>query len=81
MVDLAAELPRWYRPNPGRAAELAFILFTGEGERTRMNRITNQRFALSAFGTATSAADGEDQDVWPIKEWRRRNRGKDPQRL
>jgi putative long chain acyl-CoA synthase len=52
----AVELPRWYRPNPGRAAELAFILFTGEGERTRMNRITNQRWALSAFGTATSAA-------------------------
>jgi putative long chain acyl-CoA synthase len=54
-------LPRWYRPNAGRARDLAFILFTGEGERTRMSRITNRRWALSAFGTASSAAlDGRD---------------------
>ena len=44
-------LPRWYSPNPGRAQDLAFILFTGEGKRTRVNRITNRRWALSAFGT------------------------------
>ena len=49
-------LPAWYRPNPGRARDLAFVLFTGEGERTRLNRITNRRWALSAFGTASSAA-------------------------
>ena len=52
----AVELPSWYRPNPGRASDLAFIVFTGEGERTRMSRITNRRWALSAFGTASSAA-------------------------
>jgi putative long chain acyl-CoA synthase len=50
------KLPRWYRPNPGRAADLAFIVFSGEGENTRMSRITNRRWAQSAFGTASSAA-------------------------
>jgi putative long chain acyl-CoA synthase len=50
------ELPAWYRANPGRASELAFVLFSGDGERTRANRITNRRWALSAFGTASSAA-------------------------
>jgi putative long chain acyl-CoA synthase len=52
----AVPLPRWYRPNPGRAGDLAFILFSGEGENTRMSRITNRRWAQSAFGTASSAA-------------------------
>jgi putative long chain acyl-CoA synthase len=52
----AVELPRWYRPDPGRARDLAFILFTGQGERTRISRITNRRWAMSAFGTASSAA-------------------------
>jgi len=51
----AVELPGWYRPNPGRASDLAFVLFTGRGERTRSNRITNRRWALSAFGTAAAA--------------------------
>ncbi len=49
-------LPRWYRPNPGRASDVAFIVFTGEGDGIRMSRITNRRWALSAFGTASSAA-------------------------
>jgi putative long chain acyl-CoA synthase len=52
----AVELPGWYQPNPGHAADLAFIVFTGEGEHTRMHRITNRRWAMSAFGTASSAA-------------------------
>lgn len=51
----AVTLPAWYRPNPGRAEDLAFVLFTGAGERTRSNRITNRRWALSAFGTASAA--------------------------
>jgi putative long chain acyl-CoA synthase len=50
------EPPAWYRPNPGRAGDLAFVLFSGDGERTRANRISNGRWALSAFGTASSAA-------------------------
>ena len=49
-------VPGWYEPNPGRAQDLAFILFTGTPERTRVNRISNGRWALSAFGTATAAS-------------------------
>ena len=62
LIDMEAidpeqvRVPAWYRPNPGRAGDLAFILFTGSGERTHANRITNSRWALSAFGTASSAA-------------------------
>jgi putative long chain acyl-CoA synthase len=52
----AVRLPKWYRPDPGRARDLAFILFTGEGAATRISRITNGRWAMSAFGTASSAA-------------------------
>jgi putative long chain acyl-CoA synthase len=52
----SVELPGWYEPDPGRAHDLAFIMFTGSGERTRVNRITNGRWALSAFGTAASAS-------------------------
>ena len=50
------EIPAWHKPNPGLAGDLAFILFTGSGERTTANRITNRRWALSAFGTASSAS-------------------------
>jgi len=52
----AVEVPAWYEPNPGRAGDIAFILFAGSGERTLTNRITNGRWALSAFGTASSAS-------------------------
>lgn len=60
------ELPRWYRPDPGRAGDVAFILFTGEGERIRASRITNRRWALSAFGTASSAALGDGDTVYSV---------------
>ena len=60
------ELPAWYRPNPGRASDLAFILFTGEGERTRANRVTNGRWALSAFATASAAALTDDDTVYAV---------------
>ena len=59
-------LPGWYKPNPGRARELAFILFTGSGERTRPNRITNRRWILSAFGTASSASLSEADTVYSV---------------
>ena len=52
----SVELPAWYEPNPGRAQDLAFILFTGSSDATRVNRISNGRWALSAFGTATAAS-------------------------
>jgi putative long chain acyl-CoA synthase len=62
----AVELPRWYEPNPGRASDLAFIVFTGEGERTRVSRITNRRWALSAFGTATAAALSSGDTIYSV---------------
>ncbi|HEY2834271.1 MAG TPA: AMP-binding protein [Sporichthyaceae bacterium] len=51
----AVALPAWYTPNPGRAGDPAFLLFAGEGREIRMTRITNGRWALSAFGTASAA--------------------------
>jgi putative long chain acyl-CoA synthase len=66
-IDPAAvKLPRWYRPNPGRAGDLAFIVFSGEGENTRMSRITNRRWAQSAFGTASSAALTRADTVYSV---------------
>ncbi len=62
----AVELPGWYEPNPGRGADLAFIVFTGEGEHVRMHRITNSRWAMSAFGTASSAALSGADTVYSV---------------
>ncbi|MEU1982841.1 AMP-binding protein [Nocardia sp. NPDC019395] len=55
-------IPGWYRPDPGRARELAFILVSGTAERLDIKYITNHRWALSAFGTA-SAADLDNKDT------------------
>lgn len=60
------EVPDWYRPDAGRAADLAFVLFTGAGTDTRSNRITNRRWALSAFGTASAASLSESDTVYGI---------------
>ena len=60
------EPPAWYRPNPGRAADLAFVLFTGDDERTRANRLTNGRWALSAFATASAAALSDADTVYAV---------------
>lgn len=49
-------VPAWYAPSPGRAEDVAFVFFAGEGEGLRANRITNRRWALSAYGTASAAA-------------------------
>jgi putative long chain acyl-CoA synthase len=59
-------VPAWYHPNPGRASELAFVLFTGEGERTRTNLVTNGRWALAAFGTASAAALSDADTVYAV---------------
>ena len=59
-------LPAWYVPNPGQAQDLAFILFTGSGEGTRMVRITNRRWAVSAFGTASAAALSDADTVYSL---------------
>jgi putative long chain acyl-CoA synthase len=50
------ELPAWYQPNPHRAGDVAFVLFTGEGAATKALHITNRRWAMSALGTASAAA-------------------------
>ncbi|WP_375480627.1 AMP-binding protein [uncultured Jatrophihabitans sp.] len=50
------QLSAWYRPNPHRAGDVAFILFTGEGAGVKPLQITNRRWALSALGTASAAA-------------------------
>ncbi len=60
------DLPRWFEADPGRGSELAFILFTGSGERVRANRITNGRWALSAFGTATAASLTSSDTVYAV---------------
>ena len=58
--------PRWYRPNPGRAASWRSSCSPARVSDTRMSRITNQRWALSAFGTATSAALGAGDTVYSV---------------
>jgi putative long chain acyl-CoA synthase len=56
-------LPAWYRPDPGRARDLAMIFVTVHGALTRAQgspigratRITNRRWAFSALGAAAAA--------------------------
>lgn len=62
LIDMEAidpdrvELPEWYVPNSGLAGELAFVLITGEGEQLGARRVSNRRWATSAYGTASSCA-------------------------
>ncbi len=51
----AVELPAWYRPNPGLARDLAFVAFSAAGGELVAKQITNYRWAVSAFGTASTA--------------------------
>jgi putative long chain acyl-CoA synthase len=60
----AVELPGWYRPNPGFARDLAFVAFSTAGGELVAKQITNYRWALSAFGTASTAALGRDDTVY-----------------
>ena len=51
----AVELPGWYEPNPGLARDLAMIILTaGRGKSPRAAKITNQRWAFSAYGAAAA---------------------------
>ena len=52
----AVELPAWYRPNPGLARDLAAIAFSTASGELVAKQITNYRWAVSAFGTASAAA-------------------------
>nr|MDP9166679.1 alpha/beta fold hydrolase [Actinomycetota bacterium] len=60
------ELPAWYRANPQRAGDIAFILFTGEAEGTRAVRVSNRRWASSALGTAAAAALKPGDTVYSV---------------
>jgi putative long chain acyl-CoA synthase len=57
-------LPQWYRPNPGRASDLAFVFFSTTGGRRVIKEVTNHRWALSAYGTATAAALGSGDTIY-----------------
>jgi putative long chain acyl-CoA synthase len=49
------ELPSWYEPDPGCARDLGLIVLTaGRGRSPRAAKITNQRWAFSAYGTAAA---------------------------
>jgi putative long chain acyl-CoA synthase len=51
----SVELPAWYEPNPGCARDLAMVMLTaGRGKKPRAAKITNQRWAFSAYGTAAA---------------------------
>ena len=58
------DLPGWYRPNPGLARDLAFVAFSTIGGELVARQITNYRWALSAFGTASAANLGRSDTVY-----------------
>jgi putative long chain acyl-CoA synthase len=60
----AVELPGWYRPNPGLARDLAFVAFSSSGGELIARQITNARWAISAFGTASAANLGRTDTVY-----------------
>jgi putative long chain acyl-CoA synthase len=57
-------IPGWYRPDRGLARDLAFVLVSGSGPRLSAKNVTNYRWALSAFGTASSANLGSADTVY-----------------
>ena len=61
----AVELPGWYRPNPGFARDVAYVVFNARGGGDlEPKQITNYRWALSAFGTASAAALTRNDTVY-----------------
>jgi putative long chain acyl-CoA synthase len=49
-------LPDWYRPNPGRARDLALVFFSvGKDDLPRATRISNHRWAVAAYGAAAAS--------------------------
>ncbi len=56
-IDPAAvTVPAWYKPDNGRARDLAMIFVSsGKHEPPRATRITNRRWAFSALGAAAAA--------------------------
>ncbi|HSV40250.1 MAG TPA: AMP-binding protein, partial [Nocardioidaceae bacterium] len=62
----AEPMPDWFVRNSGRAGDLAFVVFTGSGENTKAVHITNGRWALTAYGVATSAALSSKDTVFTV---------------
>ncbi|MEI7913954.1 MAG: acyl-CoA synthetase [Mycobacteriaceae bacterium] len=61
----AVELPGWYRPNPSYARDVAYVVFNAIGGGQLVpKQITNYRWALSAFGTASAAALTRNDTVY-----------------
>ncbi|MFN0144071.1 MAG: acyl-CoA synthetase, partial [Mycobacterium sp.] len=61
----AVELPGWYRPNPGYARDVAYVVFNSTGGGgLEPKQITNYRWSLSAFGTASAAALTRNDTVY-----------------
>lgn len=58
------ELPGWYRANPGFAQDLAFVAFSMVAGELVAKQISNYRWALSAFGTASTAALSHSDTVY-----------------
>jgi putative long chain acyl-CoA synthase len=58
------DLPGWYRPNPGLARDLAFIAFSTVSGEIVARQITNFRWVLSAFGTASAANLSRNDTVY-----------------
>jgi len=58
------EMPSWYRPDPGLAGDLAFILFSRSKGKLVPWPVTNHRFAMSAFGAASAAALTDHDTVY-----------------
>lgn len=56
-IDPAAvTLPAWFKPDPGRARDLAMIFVSsGRHQPPRAARITNRRWAFGALGAAAAA--------------------------
>lgn len=61
----AKPLPGWYSPNPGRARDLSLVLFpSSQGARARPTRVTNRRWAFSAYGAAAASSLAEKDTVY-----------------
>lgn len=61
------ELPAWYVPNPGRARDLALVVVTVRPwAGTREARISNARWAVSAYGSAASCLLSSKDTVYSV---------------
>ncbi|MEZ4404094.1 MAG: alpha/beta fold hydrolase [Kofleriaceae bacterium] len=61
VIDLEAidpetvPLPAWFKPDPGRARDLAMVFIVGgRHDAPRANRVTNRRWGFSALGAAAT---------------------------